>query len=265
MPTADLNGRKLGYERRGRGAPLLLIPGMAMHHGVWGEPLLSGLEGDFDVIALDHRNVAESEDVPGQFTVGELADDAAALLGVLGVESAHVLGFSLGGMVAQELALQHPARVRSLILGGTYPGGEGTDLNAPGPLAMLQASQSGDADVAVRAAFSANFSPAYVADEDHYAPFKQAALSQRMRVETVIAQARAAFVHDARDRLAQIEVPTLILHGTEDQVILYSNGRLLATLMPAAAMHTFEGAGHLFFWERPEETVELIRKHALGV
>lgn len=263
MPTADLGGRKLGYERRGSGAPLLLIPGMAMHHGVWGEPMLNGLARDFDVIALDHRNVAASDDVAGEFTVVDLAEDAVALLDALGVDAAHVLGFSLGGMVAQEVALRHPARVRTLVLAGTYPGGAGTDLNAPGPLAMLQAAQSGDADVALRAAFAANFSAAYAADESHYEPFKQAGLSQRVRVETVVAQARAAFFHDASDRLPKIEAPTLILHGTDDQMILYSNGRLLATLLPDATMHTFEGAGHLFFWEQPDETLEVIRTHAL--
>lgn len=263
MPIADVNGHTLGYIRRGRGEPLLLVSGMAMHHGVWGEPLLSGLERDFDLIALNHRNIADSELVPGEFTVVDLADDAVGLLDALGVESAHVLGFSLGGMVAQEIALRHPHRVRTLVLAATYAGGEGTDLNAPGPLSMLQAAQTKNVDVAIRAAFTANFSAAYTADESHYEPFKAASLSQRVMVETVIAQARAAFFHNARDRLAQLKAPTLVLHGTDDQMILYSNGQLLATLVPQATMHTFDGAGHLFFWECPDETVELIRKHAL--
>ena len=264
MPTADLNGRKLGYVRRGSGEPLLLVPGMAMHNGVWGEPLLRGLERDFDVIALDHRNIAQSDDVAGDFTVVDLADDAVALLDVLGVDAAHLLGFSLGGMVAQEIALRHPGRVCTLVLAATYAGGEGTDLNAPGPLAMLQAGQSGNADVAIRAAFGANFSAAYASDESHYEPFKKASLAERVRVETVIAQARAGFFHNARDRLGAITVPTLVLHGTDDQMILYSNGKVLASLMPGATLHTFDGTGHLFFWEHPDETVELVRKHALG-
>lgn len=263
MPTADLDGRKLGYMRRGSGDPLLLVPGMAMHHGVWNEEFLRLLEADFDVIALNHRNISDSDDVPGDFTVRDLADDAVALLDVLGIESVHLLGFSLGGMVAQEIAINHPQRVRTLVLGATYPGGEGTDLNAPGPISMLTAAQSGDVEVALRASFAANLSSAYTADESHYPPFKDAALAQRVRVETVIAQARAAFFHDARERLAQITAPTLVLHGTDDQVILYGNGPLLASLVPGAELHTFEATGHLFFWEHPAEAAELVRKHAL--
>jgi pimeloyl-ACP methyl ester carboxylesterase len=264
VPTADLNGRKLGYIRRGSGEPLLLVPGMAMHNLVWNEEFLGRLESDFDIIALNHRNIADSDDVPGEFTVRDLADDAVALLDVLGVESVHLFGFSLGGMVAQEIVLNHPDRVRTLVLAATYPGGEGTDLNAPGPLTMLTAGQSGDVDTALRASFVANLSRAYTADESRYLPFKEAGLAQRVRVETVIAQARAAFVHDARERLAGITVPTLVLHGTEDQMILYANGTLLASLIPGADMHTFEETGHLFFWEHPHEAAELVRKHALA-
>jgi 3-oxoadipate enol-lactonase len=264
VPTVDVNGRKLGYTRRGSGEPLLLIPGMAMHSRIWDEPLLSALEHDFDVIAVDHRGVGESDDVPGEFSVVDLADDAAAVLDALGWQSAHVLGFSLGGMVAQELVLRHPDRVRTLILASTYAGGAGSDLTAPGPMAMLQSMGTGNVDVALRAAFDANFSPAWVADERRYDYFKRVSLSGRLQVPTIVAQARAAFFHDASERLDQVQTPTLVVHGTADQIILYSNGGHLATLVPGATLHTFDGVGHIFWWERPDETVALIREHCLG-
>jgi pimeloyl-ACP methyl ester carboxylesterase len=264
VPTVQVNGRRLGYVRRGSGEPLLLIPGMAMHGGIWDEPLLSALETDFDIVAMDHRGVGDSDDVPGEFSIVDLADDVAALLDAIGWQSAHVLGFSLGGMVAQEFVVRHPERVRTLILAGTYAGGEGSDLNAPGPMAMLQSMGTGNIETALRAAFTANLSTTYTANDAHYDNFKRVSMSGRLQVPTIVAQARAAFFHNARDRLAEIDVPTLVLHGTDDQMILCANGELLASLIPGARLHTFDGVGHMFWWERLDETVQLIREHCLG-
>lgn len=240
---------------------MLLIQGMAGHHGVWGEPLLRGLAQHFDVVAYDHRGIGESTDVPGEFGICDLVDDAVGLLDALGWESAHVFGISMGGMVAQELVLKHPQRVRRLALGCTYAGGEGSALMAPGPLRMFEAMNTGNLELAVRAAYEANFSPAYVADESHYEPFKQASLAVRVPVPTVLRQAQAAFVHNTADRLPSVTAPTLVMHGTADQMLLYSNGVQIAGLIPDARLHTFSDVGHLFWWERPDESLELLRGH----
>ena len=263
MPLADIGGRNLYYERRGSGAPLLLIQGMAGHHGIWGEPLLTRLEQDFDVLVYDHRGVGDSTDVPGQFTIAELAADALSLLAALDLRSAHVLGFSLGGMVAQELVLAAPERVRSLVFAATYAGGAGASLVAPGAMQMLGAMNTGDAIVAVRAAFTANLSPTYTADEKHFETFMTTALSVPVPVELVVRQAQAAFVHDTSARLPSIKARTLVLHGTADQMLLSSNGEQIAALIPGARLHTFADAGHLFWWERPDEAADLIRQHCL--
>jgi 3-oxoadipate enol-lactonase len=131
MQTAELaTGPTVHYVRRGEGEPLLLIQGMGGNHLSWGEPFLEALEGDFDVVAYDHRGVGRSSRVTDPFTIVELADDAAALLDALGWDSAHVVGISMGGMVAQELALRHPERLRTLTLGCTYCGGEGSALTS---------------------------------------------------------------------------------------------------------------------------------------
>src|SRR5438132_3422368 len=132
MAKADLGGRDLCYDRRGSGEPLVLIMGMAGHLKLWTEPLLSGLAEDFDVLVFDQRGIGESTDVDGQFTTLDLANDVGALLDAIGWESAHVMGISLGGMVAQEFVLNHPERVRTLVLGCTYAGGEGSTLDSPG-------------------------------------------------------------------------------------------------------------------------------------
>jgi pimeloyl-ACP methyl ester carboxylesterase len=264
MPLADLGDHKLSYRRRGTGEPLLLIQGMAGHMAIWGEPLLGRLAADFDVVAYDHCGIGESTEVPGEFSIADLADDAAALLAELGWDSAHVFGISMGGMVAQELVLRHPERVRRLVLGCTYAGGPGAQIVAPGPLQMFEAMQSGDRDAAIRAGFRANLSSAFAGDEANYEPFAAAALATQVRVPIVLQQAQAAFVHDASARLAEVTTPTLVLHGTEDQMVLYPNAAHLASLIPGARLHTFDGVGHLFYWERPDETARLVREHLLG-
>lgn len=262
MPLADLGDRSIYYERRGRGVqPLLLIQGMAGHHAVWGEPWLRLLDEHFDIVAYDHRGIGESSDVPGEFSIADLAEDARALLDVLGIGAAHVMGISMGGMVAQELALAHPDRVRRLVLGCTYAGGEGSTIVAPGPLQMLEAMNTGDVDIAIRAAYTANFSATYAADEGHFEPFKDASLSVRVPVEVVLRQVQAAFVHDTSGRLPGLAVPTLVLHGRADQMVLYSNGEHIARLIPGARLASFDDVGHLFWWERPEASADLVVEH----
>jgi 3-oxoadipate enol-lactonase len=264
LPDADLGSRHLHYTRRGSGAPLLLIQGMAGHHRIWGEAFLTRMAADFDVVAYDHRGIGESTDVAGPFTITELADDATALLDTLGWADAHVMGVSLGGMVAQELAIGRPARIRSLVLGCSYAGGAGASLAAPGPMRMIEAMNSGAIDVAIRTAYEVNLAPGFRADETRYEPFKTASLGVRVPVPTVLRQAQAAYVHDTSARLAQISAPTLVVHGSADEMLLADNSAHIARLIPGARLATLDGVGHLFWWERPDATADLVRAHCLG-
>ncbi|MGH8963680.1 MAG: alpha/beta fold hydrolase [Jatrophihabitantaceae bacterium] len=262
MPRAELGDRGLYYERRGSGAPLLLIQGMAGHHALWGEPLLGRLERDFDVVTYDHRGIGDSTDVPGQFTIADLAADAADLLDRLGWDSAHVMGISMGGMIAQELVLAQPDRVRTLVLGCTYAGGAGSSLAAPGPARMVAGMNTGSAELAIRAAYEANLSPAFRADDSHFAPFKHTSLS--VRVPVPLRQIQASLVHDTSERLPSVSAPTLVVHGTVDEMLLYSNGVQIARLIPGATLHTLADVGHLFWWEQPAVTADLLRRHCLA-
>ena len=262
MPLARVGGsvaRDLYYERRGMGEPLLLIMGMAGHHNTWGEPFLAQLAETFEVITYDHRGIGQSTDVPGDFSIVDLANDTVALLEHLGLESVHVMGISLGGMVAQELVLDVPNMVRSLVIGCSFCGGEGSSLAAPGPMAMLEAMNTGDPEVAVRAGYLANLSPTYTADESHYAPFHDAVLSISAPPHVIMRQAQSAFAHDTSTRLPAVATPTVVMHGTADDMLVYTNGEMIASLIPDAELITFDGVGHLFWWERTAETVAAVR------
>ncbi len=266
MPTVRTPAAELHYERSGSGEPLLLIQGMSGTHVAWGEPFLAQLRERFDVVAFDNRGIGLSAPVEGPFTIVEMAADTEALMGELGLESAHVVGISMGGMIAQELALAHPERLRSLTLGCTYCGGPGSRLMPQENLEKLAgAMASGDREQAIRASYEVNLSPAFRADEGAYAAFHEMATSVPAAKRTIELQVQAIFGHDTSGRLGEISIPTLIVHGTEDGVLPYPNGELIASLMPAARFETLEGVGHMFWWERPELSAELIREHAPAV
>ncbi|WP_427892420.1 alpha/beta fold hydrolase [Kribbella sp. GL6] len=255
------DGRRLDFVRRGQGAPLLLIQGMAATHAMWGEELLGALEQHFDVVAYDHRGVGRGDRADGEFTVADLADDAAAVISSVGWTDAHVFGISLGGMVAQELVLRHPAAVRSLVLGCTWAGGD-TGVIAETSYRMVEAIASRDLGRGLRVSFEANFSPRYAALPGTRELYRQRALAVRMPVPVVQLQFRAALAHNAADRLPEVAVPTLVLHGTADAGIPVSNGYRLAELIPAARLELFDGAGHLFWWEDPARAAALVVAHA---
>ena len=265
MPKIEVAGREFHYERAGSGEPLLLIQGMSGTHVAWGEQFKGALEEGFDVVAFDNRGIGHSAPVDGPFTIAEMAADTAGLLEALGWESAHVVGISMGGMIAQELALSDPGKLRSLTLGCTYCGGPGSMLMPEENLQKLVAGlQSGDRDQAIRTGYEVNLSPAFRADESTLAAFHEMATSVPAANATIELQAQAIFGHDTSGRLAEITAPTLIVHGTEDGVLPFPNGELIASLMPSARFEVLEGVGHMFWWEQPQRSAELIREHALA-
>ncbi len=264
MTLIDAGGIQLDYERSGAGPPLLLIMGMSGTALHWGEPFLELLRRDFDVIAYDHRGVGASSRLDGHVAITQMADDAAALLDALELDSAHVMGISMGGMIAQELALAHPERVRTLTLGCTYCGGPGSALAAQDVIRELGAAMmSGDRERALRVGFEVNVSDAAAADDEAYARFLEIGRSRPVAVAVVMEQMQAIAAHDTYERLAALDaLPTLVLHGTDDRMLPVQNGRLIASRIPGSRLEVFDGVGHLFFWERPERTAELVREHA---
>jgi pimeloyl-ACP methyl ester carboxylesterase len=238
---------------------------MSGTHVSWGEAFRGALEESFDVVAFDNRGIGLSAPIDGPFTIAEMAEDTAELLEALELESAHVVGISMGGMIAQELALAHPQRLRSLTLGCTYCGGPGSQLMPEENAQKLLAGMaSGDREQAIRASYEVNLSPAFRADEGRYAAFHEMATRVPAAKRTIELQAQAIFGHDTSARLGEISAPTLIVHGTDDGVLPFANGELIASLMAGARFEPLEAVGHMFWWEQPERSAELITDHALA-
>jgi pimeloyl-ACP methyl ester carboxylesterase len=264
MPLTRVGEIELSYERAGVGPPLLMVMGMSGTFDHWNAEFLDELRQDFETIVYDHRGVGASTRLDGPITTAQLAEDAAGLLATLELDSAHVLGISMGGMVAQKLALAHPERIRTLALGCTYCGGEGSALTSEAVMRKLaEGMSSGDRERAIRAAWEVNVSPEFAANDDAYARFLEIGRRRAVALEVILEQMRAITEHDTSARVPEIApLPTLVIHGTLDQMLPVQNGHMIAGLIPDSHLEIFEGVGHLFFWEQPERSAELVRAHA---
>ncbi|MBY8884738.1 alpha/beta hydrolase [Streptomyces sp. PTM05] len=253
---------RLGYIRLGAGPPLLLVQGTAATYLHWGRRLLSSLAESFDVVAYNHRGVGDSAPVSGPFTVPELADDAAGLLDALGWRQVHVVGVSMGGLVAQELVLRHPARVESLFLGCTHTGGTGSKSVVPEALAS--AIVEGDPAATLRNVFRLGVKDPVRVRPGAWEEYRGAALAQPVDPWTTTLQISASATHTTADRLRHICVPTHVVHGDGDRVVSIETGRRLAAGIHGSDF-TSLAAGHLFWLEQPERVAALIRAGAPGL
>ena len=244
---------KIAWEERGDGAPLLLIQGLGYGRWSW-EPLVPGLAERYRVLWFDNRGIGDSDKPEGPYTARVMADDARQVLDEAGVERAHVLGASLGGMIAQELAAGTPERVDKLVLCCTTPGGAAT-VPMPDVTVQLFAEAATLApDVALRR-FVVN---ALGADPDEELVERLYALRLANPPDPAGWQAQAAAGLTFAGVDAAITGPTLVLTGTEDNVVDQRNADVVGARIPGARIERLPGTGHLFFWEQPDACVRII-------
>jgi 3-oxoadipate enol-lactonase len=264
MPSIDAGGAELHYLRAGSGEPMLLIQGMSATHMTWGRPFLAPLEQHFECIVFDNRGMGLSGRAEMPFTTADLAADTIGLLDALEIERAHLVGISMGGMIAQKMALAHPQRIRTLTLGATYCGGPEGTLMAPEDLQLLtRAMASGEREQVLRAMWEINLSPTFREDDARFTGFREMATALPAPKEVVLQQMRACGAHDTSARLDRINVPTQVIHGTADRLLRVNNGIQIASLL-AVEPQLLEGVGHMFWWEQPERAAALVRDHALA-
>jgi 3-oxoadipate enol-lactonase len=264
VPLVDRGTHRIHYEVHGRNdaPPLLLVMGMAFSSRAWST-LPALLRQDFRVIQFDNCGSGRSTVPRGLYRTRDMADDAAAVLDAAGVDAAFVFGISMGGMIAQELALRHPRRVRALVLGATFAG----HLRSRKPSLLT------GYDLLRTVAHGRSARPARVArllvSSEHYAADPAAFLAWLRCTEHVppriaIRQMTAVALHDTSSRLGNLKVPTLVITGDRDRLVPPANSRRLAALIPGARLVVLPGVGHVFPVERPRETVAALREFFLG-
>ncbi len=251
MPVARSGDTELYFESTGAGAPVLLVMGLGMNATGWWRTV-PVLAERFRVLAFDNRGVGRSARPAGPYSMAQLAADAVAVLDAAGEDSAHVYGISLGGMIAQEIALRHPDRVRGLALGATTPGGPRSVAAADETLAFFRRRGEMTAEEAVWASVPYNYGPRTRAEHgDRIAEDIVQRLRYPIEPEPYKAQLAAAMGHDTHDRLGAIAAPTIVVHGERDVMVPPGNGRLLAEGIPGAELVTDPDAGHLYFTDAP--------------
>jgi pimeloyl-ACP methyl ester carboxylesterase len=244
---------RIAWEEAGSGEPLLLIQGLGYARWSW-EPIVGPLAARYRVLFYDNRGIGESDVPPGPYTAAAMAEDALQVLDEAGVERAHVLGASLGGMIAQELAVAAPARVEKLVLCCTHPG---LAHGYPMPevtVRLFTEAQTLAPDVALRR-FVENAlgsdAPPEVADElvrrRLENPLDPAGWQAQAHAGTTFAGVEGEIAHE-----------TLVVTGTDDNVVDPRNAQALAARIPGARVETLEGRGHMFFWEDPDAFVRIL-------
>ena len=245
---------KIAWDESGKGTAVLLVQGLG--YGRWGwDPIVAGLAERHRVVRFDNRGIGASDKPPGPYTADEMALDALQVLDEAGVERAHVVGASLGGMIAQCLAVAHPDRVERLVLCCTTPGGaDAVPMPAVTTRLLAEAAEL-DPAVALRL-FVENALGARPPDGlvDELLTRRIASPPDPVGWQ---AQAAAGLTFQGVE-LERVAAPTLVLHGTEDNVVDHRNADLLVQRIPDARAQLLEGTGHMFFWEQPETSVRLI-------
>ena len=266
MATVARDGAEIWWDSEGTGEPILLIQGLGYHSDMWFR-LLPALTTRYRCIRFDNRGVGRTGVPEGPYTVETMAADALAVLDAAGEESAHVFGCSMGGLIAQELALMAPGRVRTLVLGCTHPGGP--DIVAPSDAAMAMLRDR----ASVPAEEAANMS----------IPFVYAAGTARDRIDEDLAKRAelptspegytnqllgASQWKGAADRLDQLTMPTLVIHGNDDELVPAGNAKLIADRIESSELVLLDGASHIFFTDQEEATssalLDFLGRHSQG-
>ncbi|MFB9744980.1 alpha/beta fold hydrolase [Pseudonocardia sulfidoxydans] len=251
------DGTRLYAEEQGVGDPLILLPGQGSSHLMWGRTI-GLLAARHRVVLFDYRGTGQSETPADGWSTRGFAGDAVAVLDALGIERAHVYGFSMGGRVAQWVAIDHPDRVGALVLGATTPG-DAHGVPRPGHVDE-RLGAGGDLTEFLH---NPGWARARLRVEGVCHDWR-AGTSQRAALKHY----RASQAHDSWAGLPSITAPTLCVHGTEDVLNVVANSDLLAERIPDARVHRIGGARHAYFEEQEEDAaavvLDFLAGHPLG-
>ena len=253
MPKTRVGDLTMYYVEAGSGDPLVLIMGLGADHLAWGLQFPAFAE-HYRVIAFDNRGAGQTEAPDHPYTTRMMADDTVGLMDALGIERAHVLGVSMGGMIAQEIALGHPGRVRSLQLHATLGRPDGF-LQAQLIAGRIQ-RRTLSREESLRAGYLWLFAPSTYDERPEFVEmFVRNALANPfpMSLTGFERQCDAVQTHDALDRVHAIGCPVLITVADQDILVPPRFSRALAERMPGAEFRLIEGAGHGYFWERADQ------------
>jgi pimeloyl-ACP methyl ester carboxylesterase len=244
MPLARLNGINISYQVEGQGEHLVMIMGFTAGRSGW-MPQIRFFKKYYRVITFDNRGAGKSDKPPGPYSTRMMADDTVKLMDILGIEKAHILGVSMGGMIAQELAINYPQRVMKLVLACTYARQDETSGDTLEQAKFLQLTPEKKVSAMVGLAFN---KPLYRFTFGLLARVQTKFKGASGRVG-VAGQSEACLKHDTLERLSSITAPTLVIVGTGDRIIKPVSSEVIAGKIPNAKLVKVEGGSHYFSFE----------------
>jgi 3-oxoadipate enol-lactonase len=251
---------KIYYQVQGQGEPLLMVMGLGGHSLDWGEIVPQRLADGYKLILFDNRGSGRS-DQPGPCTIEQMARDTVGLMDALSIDRANVLGGSMGGMIALQVALDHPERVNKLVLGATSAGGKSRVFPPPEIQKYFYPRQDLSAHDYLLWTAAVCYPQEFIdAHPDTVEQKIQANLAYPGTLASYMAQLEAFMAFDVDERLNTIQAPTMIIIGNQDVLTPPPNSSLMAGRIPGAQMSEIDGAGHIFWISHPEETVTIVTK-----
>lgn len=258
MPSQRLGEIEIHYQIRGVGPPVLLVPGLSLDLHVF-DAVVDRLEDRCTCVALDNRGAGRSDAPRGPYSMRDLAGDLFGLLTVLGVERAVVVGHSMGGYAALQLALDSPEVVAGLVLLSSSPTGRPRELGSSPEAAAALARTRGSLESIVRGNASASFGGRFRAERpDDFDRFVAARLEHPPRGRGVAGQRAAARGFDVRDRLWEVTCPAVVVHGADDRLVAPARGEELAAGIGGARLVRLQRVGHMPQVEAADATAEAI-------
>ena len=253
MPRAKVNGVDIDYSVEGHGEPLVMIMGLGGARSSWRYQT-GFFKRYYRTVAFDNRGVGKTGTSAGPYTIKTMAEDTIGLMDHLGIEKAHILGVSMGGMIAQEIAINHPERVDRLVLGCTFAKAGTSAHSAKMNKAIEAYGRSSQNEASQRRLISAMIDLSFNKRSSRllFLPFAKIAI-RFSSISGILAQMNAVSAHDTVDRLKMVRAPTLVITGTDDRLVSPVSSEIIAKLVPNAKLVTMAGGGHTFFIEMHKE------------
>jgi pimeloyl-ACP methyl ester carboxylesterase len=262
LPKIKVDGVNLYYEIHGDGFPLVMIQGLSENVYWWDQPVIDGLSKHLKTVIFDNRGVGRSDDLEGDLTIESMAADALGLMDALNINQSHILGHSMGGMIAQEIALKFPERVKKLILCSTSCGGSKAEMSSIETQKILtKLSFKGHTRKLVEEAMPHIFTKKFMDENPEF---------MEKKIDDVLinptgpipfkAQMGSWMRYTSCRKLKNLNIPTLIMHGKQDILVPPSNGDLLAAKIPNAETVFFDSNAHLIHTEEPNKFNEVLLK-----
>jgi pimeloyl-ACP methyl ester carboxylesterase len=254
VPVGDI---EIAYRVLGQGEPIVLIMGYGSTMDMWDPLFLDNLSSQYRVLIFDNRGMGNTITPPGNFSIAQFANDTAGLMAALGIEKSHLLGWSMGSFVAQELAIRYPERVNKIILYAADCGGKEAVMPSPQVLKDLS-NTSGSPEESGMRLFNLLFPKEWLSRQPPFYKWfplpKETSLPDNIQRQ---AQAIATWP-GACDRLGSIKSPTLVVTGTEDVIAPPQNAFILAQRINASWLVRVEGAGHGLMYQYPDRLARII-------